>query len=401
MRDLQRSRAVIERPRLTERIHDAMKAPVAIITAPAGFGKTIALNEVRQNTGGTHVRLDLNANSDTFFRFAYEFCRALAPLSPALSGSLPDAYSIAMRTDKPEGTLAAWLHEQLQGISATIFIDQMHYIGDVARVAQFLTAAVDRHTAGIRWVFVTREDAGLPLARWTQKGIMKAPVDTAALRFEFHDVARAAARVRVERTHKELKTIYEGTKAWPMGVAFALRNDARVWGAESSPRIAGDLYAKRTHEEQEFLLSTCLFSTADVALCKAAGWLEAPKILRAMQDDVPFMFITSEHEMLQFHDAFASHVQAILKCTYGRVETAIKNAASAFEKLGDLRSLLLLYARFGSPKQIAHALASSSAQLLEQGHRELVVETLSLLDPNESALSSVILAIKAILASND
>ena len=377
-----------------------MRARVTIITAPAGFGKTIALNEVRHGTTGAHVRLDLNANVETFSAFLYELSCILEPLAPGIKASFAAAYERALGEAEPERSLTAWLHKRLGSMGVTIFIDQLQYLRDQDRVAQFLTAAIEKKSSPIHWVFATRHDFGLPLVRWKANGVMKAPIDAAALRFEFYDVARMAARLMVERTHTELKAIYEGTNGWPMGVAFALRTSAHLSHPESCSDIAEDVYAKRSQGEQEFLRSTCLLSTLDDALCKAAGWARVPEILSVMQPDAPFIFIPSERDALQFHDTFASHVQQILKSEPAALSASLKNAASALEKRGDMRSLLLLYVRFGNPKQVAHALASASAQLLAEGHRELVLEALSLLDPDDRALSSVILALKASVSAH-
>lgn len=397
LRVLPHLQAVIDRPRLAMRIQDSMKARVTIITAPAGFGKTIALSQTVENAVGPHVRCDLNAQLDTLFRFVSALSRSVAPLAPSAALSFTGAYDRALQTAKPEHSLAAWLHEHLKHVHATIVVDQLHYVRKTDRVAQFLTALVEETARHIRWVFVTREDIGLPIPRWMSEGIMELPVDAHALRFSFDDVARAAELTNAQVTTRQLKAIYAGTAGWPMGVMFALRGGQLISGAESYNVLSDRIFADRAEREQDFLLSTCLLPTVDGALCRAAGWTDANGILRAMDDDAPFIFVRS-HDTLQYHDAFAEYLQSMLrKRGASALGAVLEIAAGALAEIGNVAESLCLYTRFEVVDEVARLLTSSGLHLLEQGHAEIVQEALALLDLKGYQSHGVVLAIKAVL----
>lgn len=196
--------AAIERPRVAGRIYDAMKARVTVISAPAGFGKTTAVAGVFADMPGVRVRLDLNAQNDTLFRFVEALSRVLEPIAPGARLSFAGAFDRALQSAKTEQSLALWLNEHLKGVHATIFMDQLHYLRETERVARFLTALVETAGKHIRWVFVSREDFGLPIPRWMSEDIMELPVDAHDLKFEFHEVAVAGRHEqRLQRLRPE------------------------------------------------------------------------------------------------------------------------------------------------------------------------------------------------------
>ncbi|MBC5816253.1 MAG: hypothetical protein GIW97_06895 [Candidatus Eremiobacteraeota bacterium] len=164
----------------------------------------------------------------------------------------------------------------------------------------------------MRWVLGARDPAPFPIECWMAEGILEGTVDAEALRFNLHDVARAAARMNVERTHKQIKELLECTGGWPMGVMFALRGETPLSGPESSAELSRRVFDGRSEREQQFLLSTCLLPSVNSELCAAAGWVDAPDLLVSMQDDAPYIFVGTG-EALQYHEVFAQFLQATLK----------------------------------------------------------------------------------------
>ncbi|MFN2528236.1 MAG: hypothetical protein ABR584_05910 [Candidatus Baltobacteraceae bacterium] len=339
-----------------------MKARVTVIAAPPGFGKTVALGDARKNITGTLISLDLNAHIDTLPRFTYELGQAVVPA--ALS---------------PEHTQADFL-TLLKNARATIFIDQLHYTQEPRRVAQFLQRAVLQCGEALRWVLVMRDPADFPIECWMAEGLCEVPINAEALRFDLHDVARAAARMNVERTHKQIKELLVRTGGWPMGVMFALRGETPLPGPESARELSWRIFEGRSDRERQFLLSTCLLPSVNSELCAAAGWADAPELLVSMQDDAPFIFVGTG-EALQYHEAFAQFLQATLK-DRGAVAlgAVLEIAGSVLEELGRVHEALLLYTRFPVVSEIARLLERHRQQMLEQGHSEIVQRALAMVE---------------------
>ncbi len=60
----------IHRPRLTDRIHQGVKCPLTLITAPAGFGKTNLLIEWTRQTELPVAWLTLDRDDNELSRFS-------------------------------------------------------------------------------------------------------------------------------------------------------------------------------------------------------------------------------------------------------------------------------------------------------------------------------------------
>ena len=74
----------IHRPRLTNRIHQAVKGPLTLLTAPAGFGKTHVLIEWTKENSLPVAWLTLDGDDNELSRFVRYAIGALQTVQPGL-----------------------------------------------------------------------------------------------------------------------------------------------------------------------------------------------------------------------------------------------------------------------------------------------------------------------------
>ena len=125
----------LPRARIQAAIIRASRLPVTLLAAPAGSGKTIALQHYLQDAPGEVTRFDVRASHTTLTRFVRGLAAALEAQLPKVTQSLPIAHERAMQSARPADVLAAWLAEHLRDAPRTIAIDSYHYCETDATIA--------------------------------------------------------------------------------------------------------------------------------------------------------------------------------------------------------------------------------------------------------------------------
>ena len=89
------------RARLNQRLVRATQYPIALILAPAGFGKSVALRDFLFATRLDAVRLEVRREENTFLAFTRRFCEVLAPIAPSITASFPAMQERALSASDP------------------------------------------------------------------------------------------------------------------------------------------------------------------------------------------------------------------------------------------------------------------------------------------------------------
>ena len=161
---------VVVRPRLLARLEEA--APLTLVAAPAGFGKTTLVTEWAAALAPTQAAgvawLALDADDNDLPRF-------LTYLLAALGRVWPEAAQARLRLlqapQAPSATatltaLANDLAQQRPAPPAVLVLDDYHVI-EAEAVHQAVAFLVDHTYPALRLVLTSRsEPGGLPLARW-------------------------------------------------------------------------------------------------------------------------------------------------------------------------------------------------------------------------------------------
>jgi LuxR family maltose regulon positive regulatory protein len=156
----------IQRPQLIQRLNEGLSAarPLTLVSAPAGFGKTMCVSDWVSTLEVPSAWLSLDAEDDDPGRFFTYLIAALQQMNENLgreigsvlrSGQLPpgDIISTTLIND-----VLAW---EVRGV---LVLDDFHVIQDrfILHVLDKLIANLPR---SLQVVLLTREDPPLPLAR--------------------------------------------------------------------------------------------------------------------------------------------------------------------------------------------------------------------------------------------
>lgn len=210
----------VRREPLRALLDKAVEAPVTLVCAPAGYGKTVLLADWVQTAGGdgkAWVSLDGADNEPRRF---------WAAVLKALREGVP--------TDNPLRTLeppeandqAGFLAEVVDALDALpspacLVLDDLHEITDQETVHGVETL-IRHQPATLRLVLSTRADPPLPLARLRMEGRL-GMLRAHDLRFSEEDAERLLRATGVVLNTGQLRLLVERTGGWAAGLRLAAR----------------------------------------------------------------------------------------------------------------------------------------------------------------------------------
>jgi ATP/maltotriose-dependent transcriptional regulator MalT/DNA-binding SARP family transcriptional activator len=202
---------------LTTGLIQALDAGGLLLVAPAGYGKTIALNAALEQRGGAVARIRCNPGDADPGRLLRRTLTALADTAPGVADSIAAGVAAAAA---PVDALAqardlAVALERLVLDPLTIAFDDAEHLGSdsAAIVAELLAVRSDN----LRVAVCSRRTLPVPLARLRAAG-MVTQIESAALAFGPDDCAALLGDDRALETD----AVYEATEGWPLGVAVAV-----------------------------------------------------------------------------------------------------------------------------------------------------------------------------------
>jgi HD-GYP domain-containing protein (c-di-GMP phosphodiesterase class II) len=386
-------RPLVARPGVTGLFSAAMRFPITLVSAPAGFGKTVALNETLTSYRGCIARYDVDPSIDSFFAFVRGLAQAVSAIRPSALLSFPGAYERALESSAYELKLANWLGEHLKGVNATIAVDELHHVEHVERIGAFLSHLAELTGEKVRWVFVARSDCGLPVPRWLAERRMDVPIDASALRFTIDDALRAAVRLGLDVAPARIRKVVRETDGWPTGVMFGLISTP----ISSYAMLAEGIYGERSEHQRQFLRETCLLTRIDNAICSIIGWPNAGEIIDELGHDAQFIFAHSG-EGIRYQDCFAQFLVDELRAS-DALETTVRRTVAALETIGAPREAMRLASKYELRDEIVRQLDRYGLQMLERGDADVVKTSLDLVDLAEADCTGTALAIKATFES--
>ncbi|MFN2321700.1 MAG: LuxR C-terminal-related transcriptional regulator [Trueperaceae bacterium] len=204
----------IARPRLHERFDAAVRFPVTLVAAPAGYGKSTAVAQWARARGRPPAWWSLEASDAPPERFAPLLASAAAS-GWGLDVAAPDGAA-------PADHVAALLEalERAPVADRVLVLDDVHELGSAPEAFALLRGLLDRLPNGVAVLLVSRVDPDLPLARWHLEGRLDR-VGTDDLRFLDAEAAELLAALGVALRPALVRTLVQRTEGWGAGLHLA------------------------------------------------------------------------------------------------------------------------------------------------------------------------------------
>ncbi len=372
----------LPRPRLSTEPASAAPFRLALVSAPAGSGKTTVLSEWYRALGrpGRRARpawLSLDAFDNDPRRF-------LAGLIAAVQEALPSfgREALAILTANPDaltGDVVTSLAHDFGGAGSrfVVFLDDYHEIRDPAVhavVDYFLRYA----PAGCRFVIGTRSDPPLSIERLRACGEVL-EVRWEALRFHV-DEARSYLRETcgLRLSEGQVRGLCDRTEGWITGLQLAAMaytadadGDRLVASITGEQRKIADyllegVFARQPPAVRQFLMKTAILDRMTAPLCDAlTGRTDGRKTLESLESGNLFLFgLDDRRAWYRYHQLFAGFLLDRLRAAHPDEVGDLHDRASAWFEANGFPGEAVRYA-------IAGGRFDRAARLLETAGREL------------------------------
>lgn len=278
---------LVARPRLLERLSQAVNCRLILVSAPAGFGKTTLLSEwiERQPPNWAFCWLTLDTTDNDPSRFCRYLIAALQKWQLALGQALlPELYS--PQPPPLESLLTVLLNDLGQLVQSSewaarhgvVILDDYYQI-ESSIIHAAVSFLIDHLPPQVHLVIATRADPLFPLARWrSRREMLEVRVDD--LRFTDDEAACFLhQRMALDLAPADVAVLKERTEGWIAGLqmaALSLQNrgdlTAFVQAFSGSHRhildyLSDEVLNRQPAAVQRFLLYTSVLERMSAPLC--------------------------------------------------------------------------------------------------------------------------------------
>jgi LuxR family maltose regulon positive regulatory protein len=339
---------VVARPRLDAVLSPAHR-PVTLVTANAGWGKTVAVRDWITRAGLPVAWVTLVRSDDEPSRF---WSQVLAAIRAAASDVGVEATQLLHDSGGLSERFVGSLADDIARVDTGLIVvlDDVHLVDD-ALIHARLAHLVERAPPGLRLVLIARERPSLPVARWRARG-MVAEVSEAELAFRADEAASFLATFDGIRVAPgDVTALTEQTEGWAMGLhlaALTLRRPSsgdralarRVGMARGARFLVHEVVEREPRDVRDFLYATSVVDILNPALCRVlTGRDDVPAMLRRIEDRRLFLVaLDNRREWFRYHRLFRDAlVDELIARDEPRFRRLHVRAAEWFAHEGDVR----------------------------------------------------------------
>jgi LuxR family maltose regulon positive regulatory protein len=322
---------LVARPRLTQRIN----APITLLTAPSGFGKTTLLNEWRQTCGMPVVWVSLDADDNHPWRFwstvtaalqtihpnfGQDLLPHLRPLSPAdLSENVVSLTNVIVRITSAPDSIPRF----------GLVLDDYHHIQD-QEIHASLQLWLEHLPPTLQLVISSHTKPPLALGHLRAKG-MVTELETEDLRFTLEEGIGFLSQHASEHpmAYSDMQSLIKHTEGWVTGLTLATlaltqpgdRRQFLVAFSGAHPYLREyfieSVLSRQPASVQTFLLKTAILKHLTGPLCDAVTErADGAEMLSRLWQENLFLVRLEEPHWYRYHDLFAETLYSQLQLQF-------------------------------------------------------------------------------------
>jgi LuxR family transcriptional regulator, maltose regulon positive regulatory protein len=339
-----RSQGLIERPRLLGKTSQLAEKRLAVVKAPAGFGKTslaVTWVEALQQSGKAVAWLTINSDDDepaTFlFYVSHALQRACEEVGTAALHLIQESFLI-----NPHAFVSSLLND-LADLDDEIylFLEDYHWITN-SEIHEALAFFLKHAPSPCHVVLTTRTQPPLPLAELRAKNQLL-EIDASTLRFDLKETQNF---LDVERPStfapSDLRLLHEKTEGWPAALRIVASTsiESKQDFGQYVQRLSG---AQRTigayleevlnglpSEMVQFMLRTAVLDRLSASLCEAVtGASSGREFLESIEKrQLLLVPLDEEGVWYRYHPLLAEYLAQRLESDLGNEIPGLHQRAS-------------------------------------------------------------------------
>ncbi len=386
------------RQRITDALRSSSDRGIAVAIAPAGFGKSSALQDAYPD--GKWVQLSpSDCSFDTVIR------TLVLLVAPNLNSALGDLLSRPVTPDS-RVHLIEWVAEAVRASQSLVVLEDFHNFSD--DVVDVLRTIILQTLPHVRWVISSRESPNLPIGTWIAQDQMMMPLTPEELSFSAADGLALAEAMGVALDAETVAELVRDVQGWPLGVRLSLASWAQL-------KVRPLIQIKTRAYLFDFLETTIWnqFSEADRVLLEviaAIGGTQPAGIdlsrvidhaspIDQLQRRLPLISI-SESGAYRLHDLFSEFILQRSTQSALQMSNMIERVGRLYEDRDLSLEALSLYLAYERWDLALALLGEVGPHLLYRGYRGRIIEAVGRF-PRSQREQPVLIAIRALLLSQD
>ncbi|MEU2200650.1 LuxR C-terminal-related transcriptional regulator [Isoptericola sp. NPDC019482] len=402
---------LVSRPRLVRLLDDAVRAPLTLVVAPAGSGKTSLVRDWAARTSLPHAWLSVDEPDRDPAQLWRGILAALEGIAPGCSE--PAARALRQR---PLADALAVLLDDLEARpydALVLVIDDLELVDDEPVTASLRTF-VQRLPGWLHVVLVSRRVPDLPVDRLRARGML-GEVRFPELRFSDAEASAMLARLAPAMPADRVDEMSRQAEGWAASIqlaALAARSaaaraddvradDVRADGGSDDRSAPGavrrddgaryledyvwhEVLRGEASDVVEVLTATAVVDRVDPRLAQAlAGREDAPDLLARAEERGLFVARIEPAGSYEVHGLVREALVARLRRQDpARIAELHRLAARWYERDGQPVNALEHLLRAQEHRDALRLLASCVTALYESGRRSTVQRTLDAIPPN-------------------
>ncbi len=375
--------AKVERRRLTKLMNHGISRGLAVVSAPAGFGKSTLVCQWASRVSMPVAWLSLDSSDNDVHRFLL-YCAGALDTAKAGLGAAAAALLAAM-PPAPAQVVATSLINAVdsEGADIALVLDDYQFIQNV-EIHEAVRFLVDRKPPFLRLVIATREDPPLPLARLRSQGSL-AEIRADDLRFTTSEAGLFLnSSMSLSLSGQHVARLSKRTEGWIAGLQLAAlslrgRGDADAFIADFGGTdrhildyLVEEVFARQDEATRRFLLETSILSRMNAALCEALSGRggAAQQMLERLERANLFLVALDERRFwFRYHHLFSELLLHRLERDYPaeEIRSLRLRAGEWLGANGELAEAIQQYLAARGYEQAADLIEGSYVEILSRG----------------------------------
>lgn len=367
--------SLLPRPHLVALLDEALKRKLALVSAPAGFGKTTLLSEWLEQCNTPAAWLSLDEQDNDLDRFLRYFILTLQQIDRNLGGAALDSLHSRSKPDI-EPLITGLINELPQTRENLVVVLDDYHVITLPDIQQALLFLVEHQPPNFHMVLSSRSDPPWPLARLRGRDEL-VEIRLQELRFTTAETTALLNDIKgLGLSQANISLLDRRTEGWAAGLQLAAaslrgnNNIERFIQAFSGSHryvmdyLVEEVLSQQSASMQAFLLQTSILDRLCATLCDAlTGMGNSQQVLSDLEQKNLFLIpLDDQRRWYRYHHLFADLLRKRLQETGAETVDLLHRKASTW------------YRQNGLPVDaIHHALQTGEIEPITQLTEEMTV----------------------------